>query len=178
MFYYRDAFPRDSKGRSKAITPAIKKIAPAIKMGTELVKSATFRCSTAPIDITVNGNIIAVADLMKSLVVVQFSRGENGLPDTLSEISRHYQTTWATAVAEVDENTYLESDAEGNLAILYRDPNGVTEDDKRRLNVSAEMQLGEMVNRIRRIDVATAPDAAVVPRAFMATVSHSSGTLT
>ncbi|PVH92450.1 DNA damage-binding protein 1 [Periconia macrospinosa] len=139
----------------------------------ELVKAATFRCSTAPIDITVNGNIIAIADLMKSLVVVQFSRGESGLPDTLSEVSRHYQTTWATAVAEVDENTYLESDAEGNLAILYRDPNGVMEDDRRRLNVNAEMQLGEMVNRIRRIDVATAPDAAVIPRAFMATVEGS-----
>jgi hypothetical protein len=39
-FYYRDAFPRDSKGRSKAITPAMRKIAPDMKMGTELDKSA------------------------------------------------------------------------------------------------------------------------------------------
>ena len=137
----------------------------------DLVKIATFRCSTAPIDMTVNGPRIAIADLMKSLVVVEFQRGETGLPDKLVEVARHFQVTWATACAEVDENTYLESDAEGNIMVLYRDPNGVTEDDRRRLNVSSEMLLGEMVNRIRRIDVATAPDAAVIPRAFMGTVS-------
>lgn len=137
----------------------------------DLVKAASFRCSTAPIDMTVNGSLIAIADLMKSLVVVQYQRGETGLSDTLTEVARHYQTTWATAVAEVDENAYLESDAEGNLLVLYRDPNGVTEDDKKRLNMSSEMLLGEMVNRIRRIDVAPAPDAVVIPRAFMGTVS-------
>jgi DNA damage-binding protein 1 len=137
----------------------------------DLVKAATFRCSTAPIDITVNGTQIAIADLMKSMVVVEYQKGETGLPDKLVEVARHFQVTWATAVAEVDENTYLESDAEGNLIVLYRDPKGVTDDDKRRLNVSSEMLLGEMVNRIRKIDVATAPDAAVVPRAFLGTVS-------
>ncbi|KAF1839487.1 hypothetical protein BDW02DRAFT_564028 [Decorospora gaudefroyi] len=139
----------------------------------ELVKLATFRCSTAPIDITVNGSMIAIADLMKSLVVVEYKKGERGLPDKLVEIARHFQITWATAVAEVDTHTYLESDAEGNLVVLYRDPNGVTDDDKRRLNVSSEMLLGEMVNRIRRIDVLTAPDAVVVPRAFVGTVEGS-----
>jgi DNA damage-binding protein 1 len=137
----------------------------------DLVKVASFRCSTAPMDMTVNGSLITIADLMKSAVVVEYKRGDKGLPDTITEVARHFQTTWATAVAEVDENTYLEGDAEGNLAVLYRDPNGVTEDDKKRLNMSSEMQLGEMVNRIRRIDVVTAPDAVVVPRAFMATVS-------
>jgi DNA damage-binding protein 1 len=140
----------------------------------ELVKAASFRCSTAPIDITVSGSEIAIADLMKSAVVVQYKRGETGLPDTIAEVARHFQTTWATAVAEVDKNTYLESDAEGNVIVLYRDPNGVTEDDQRRLTVSSEMLLGEQVNKIRRIDVATAPDAVVVPRAFMGTVSAPS----
>jgi DNA damage-binding protein 1 len=139
-----------------------------------LVKAATFRCSTAPIDITVTGAQIAIADLMKSMVVIEFQRGETGLPDKLVEVARHFQVTWATAVAEVDENTYLESDAEGNLIVLNRDPNGVTEDDRRRLTPSCEMLLGEMVNRIRRIDVATPPDAPVVPRAFMGTVSPPS----
>lgn len=137
----------------------------------DLVKVASFRCSTAPIDVTVNGHFITIADLMKSLVVVEYTPGEVGVPDKLIEVARHYQTTWATAVAEVDTNTYLESDAEGNLMVLYRDPNGITDDDKRRLQVSSEMLLGEMVNRIRRIDVQTNAEAVVVPRAFMGTVS-------
>jgi DNA damage-binding protein 1 len=136
-----------------------------------LVKAASFRCSTAPIDLTVNGSIITIADLMKSVVVVQYTRGEKGLSDSMTEVARHFQTSWSTAVAEVDVNTYLESDAEGNLMVLFRDSNGVTDEDKRRLGVRAEMLLGEMVNRIRRIDVQTAADAVVVPRAFMATVS-------
>lgn len=137
----------------------------------DLVKLASFRCSTAPIDITVNGSLIAIADLMKSLVIVEYTKGEIGLPDKLVEVARHYQITWATAVAEVDTNMYLESDAEGNLIVLYRDPNGVTDDDKRRLHISSEMLLGEMVNRIRRIDVLTAADAVILPKAFVGTVS-------
>jgi DNA damage-binding protein 1 len=137
-----------------------------------LVKAATFRCSTAPIDMTVNGSRIAIADLMKSMVVVEYQHGETGLSDKLVEVARHFQVTWATAVAEVDENTYLESDAEGNLLVLFRDEKGVTEDDRRRLNVSCEMLLGEMVNRIRRIDVSTSGDKVVVPKAFMGTVSQ------
>ncbi|EMD95501.1 hypothetical protein COCC4DRAFT_46147 [Bipolaris maydis ATCC 48331] len=139
----------------------------------DLVKLASFRCSTAPIDVTVNGSLIAIADLMKSLVIVEYTKGETGLPDKLVEVARHYQITWATAVAEVDTNTYLESDAEGNLVVLYRDPNGVTDDDKRRLNISSEMLLGEMVNRIRRVDVLTAADAVIVPKAFVGTVEGS-----
>lgn len=138
-----------------------------------LVKLTSFRCSTAPIDVTVTDNLIAIADLMKSVVVVQYSRGEAGLPDSLSEVARHFQTTWATALAQVDAHTYLEADAEGNLALLYRDLHGATDDDKRRLNVAAEMHLGEVVNRIRPLSIEPASAAVVVPRAFVATVEGS-----
>ncbi|KAF2009905.1 hypothetical protein BU24DRAFT_427938 [Aaosphaeria arxii CBS 175.79] len=139
----------------------------------ELVKAASFRCSTAPIDLIVNGTLITIADLMKSIVVVQYERGESGLSDRITEVARHFQTTWATAVAEVDDDTYLESDAEGNLLVLSRDPNAEIDDHRRRLMRTSEMLLGEMVNRIRRIDVVAPPGAVVVPRAFMATVEGS-----
>ncbi|KAF2199118.1 DNA damage-binding protein 1 [Delitschia confertaspora ATCC 74209] len=138
-----------------------------------LTKQAAFRCSTAPIDMTVHGDLIIIGDLMKSVVVVQYIPGQGGLPDSIKEVARHFQTSWSTAVAEIDDDLYLQSDAEGNLAVLQRNPNGVTEDDKRRLNSTAEMKLGEMVNRIKRIDVQAASDAVVVPRAFMATVEGS-----
>ncbi|KAI9763145.1 MAG: hypothetical protein M1835_007918 [Candelina submexicana] len=138
-----------------------------------LTKCASYRTSTAPIDITVIDNYIAVADLMKSVSIVEYKRGENGLPDTLNEVARHFQTTWATAVAHIDENTYLESDAEGNLMVLNQNINGVTEDDRRRLNITSEMLLGEMVNKIRKINIPTAPHATVSLRAFLATVEGS-----
>lgn len=136
-----------------------------------LVKKASYRTSTAPIDLAVTGNLIAIADLMKSVSVVQYKSGQAGMPDSLEEVARHFQTAWGTAVAHVDQNTFLESDAEGNLMVLFQDIHGVTAEDRRRLQVTSEIRLGEMVNRIRRIDVPTSPDAVVIPRAFLATVS-------
>ncbi len=121
-------------------------------------------------DLAVSGNSIAIADLMKSITVVEYQRGDSGLPDTLKETARHFSTVWATAVGDVDQNTFLESDAEGNLMLLRRDQEGVTEDDKRRLEVTSEIRLGEMVNRIRTFDVPSNTNAVVIPKAFLATV--------
>lgn len=142
----------------------------AFEYGT-LNKVASYRTSTAPIDIAVTGNLIAIADLMKSVSIVSYKKGTDGLPDTLTERARHFQTTWGTAVAHVAEDTFLESDAEGNLMVLHQNVNGVTADDRRRLEVTSEMLLGEMVNRIRRITVPTSQDATVIPRAFLGTVN-------
>lgn len=138
-----------------------------------LVKKASYRTATAPIDISITGNIIAVTDLMKSLSLVKYEKGRAGLADNLTEVARHFETLWGTAVANVGENTYLESDAEGNLVVLQHEVNGFSDDDRRRLRVTSEMQLGEMVNRIRRIDVTPTAAALVIPRAFLATVEGS-----
>lgn len=138
-----------------------------------LVKKAAYRTATAPIDVTVTGNTIAVTDLMKSVSLVEYRKGAAGTPDSLSEVARHFETLWGTAIANVADNTYLESDAEGNLVVLQHDINGFSAEDKRRLRVTSEMLLGEMVNRIRRIDVTPTPGAIVIPRAFLATVEGS-----
>lgn len=138
-----------------------------------LVKKASYRTATAPIDISVTGNTIAVTDLMKSVSLIQYKPGRGGLQDTLGEIGRHFETLWGTAIANVGENTYLESDAEGNLVVLQHDVNGYSEDDRRRLKPVSEMLLGEMVNRIRPITVQPTPNALVIPRAFLATVEGS-----
>ena len=110
---------------------------------------------------------------MKSVSLLQYTKGSTGLPDTLEEKARHFETLWGTAVANVGENTYLASDAEGNLLVLQHEINGFSPEDRRRLRVTSEMLLGEMVNRIRRIDVQPTPAAVVVPRAFLATVEGS-----
>ncbi|KAK4539382.1 hypothetical protein LTR36_010983 [Oleoguttula mirabilis] len=138
-----------------------------------LVKKATYRTATAPIDLSVSGAIIAVADLMKSVSLLEYKPGRAGTPDTLGEIARHFETLWGTAVAKVAENTYLEADAEGNLVVLQHDINGYSADDRRRLKPVSEMLLGEMVNRIRAIDVRPTANAVVIPRAFLATVEGS-----
>ncbi|TKA76631.1 hypothetical protein B0A55_04925 [Friedmanniomyces simplex] len=135
-----------------------------------LVKKAAYRTATAPIDLAITGSTIAVTDLMKSVSLLQYTPGRAGAPDSLGEIARHFETLWGTAVANVAENTYLASDAEGNLVVLQHDINGYSDEDKRRLRPVSEMLLGEMVNRIRPITVQPSPNALVIPRAFLATV--------
>lgn len=140
-----------------------------------LEKCATYRTSTAPIDISIYKNQIAIADLMKSVSITTYTPGQNGLDDTLIETGRHFQTAWGTAVAHVGDDTWLEADAEGNLMVLRQNTAGVTADDKRRLEVESEIRLGEMVNRIRsfELEVDSKNPAPVVPKAFMGSVEGS-----
>lgn len=148
------------------------------RSGNKLTKLATYRTSTCPVDLAINGNIIAVADLMKSISLLEYTPGKDGVQGELIEVARHFQFSWATAVSHVEGDTYLESDADGNLTVLRRNIIGVTLEDRQRLEVTGEMNLGEMVNRIRKIDVETSPHAIVVPRAFLATVNTPIQSLT
>lgn len=136
----------------------------------KIEKTATYRTSTAPIDLAVVGDLIVIADLMKSVCIVQYIKGQDGANDRLEEIGRHYQTVWTTAVASIDKDMLLVSEAEGNLIVLSRNEGGVTEQDKHRLVPTSEIRLGEMVNRIRPINIQQLASSTVTPRAFLATV--------
>lgn len=137
----------------------------------QLKKIATYRTSTAPIDLSVSGNAIAVADLMKSISIVEFQESDQH-QGKLVEVARHFSTVWTTAVTDLGDNMWLVSDAEGNLIVLRRNVSGVTADDRRRLEVTSEMQLGEMVNRIRPVNIPQTSTVAVTPKAFMGTVRY------
>lgn len=134
-----------------------------------LTRLASYRPATYPVDLAVNGNMIAVADLMKSLSLIELVTPEGESP-RLVESARHYQSAWATAVGHVDGESWLEADVHGNLMVLTRNPAGVTQEDRRRLQITSEMNLGEHVNRIRKINVETSPHAMIIPRAFVGTV--------
>ncbi|KUJ16276.1 uncharacterized protein LY89DRAFT_646785 [Mollisia scopiformis] len=138
-----------------------------------LRKAATYRCVTVPMDISVTGNTIAIADMMQSLSIVEYVPGSLGIPDTLEQVARDYAPCWATAVTDIDNDCYLESDHDGNLLILRRNKAGVTAEDKKRMEIIGEMHLGEQVNAIRRIQVEPGPNAMVAPKAFMATTEGS-----
>jgi DNA damage-binding protein 1 len=143
------------------------------RSGNKLEKIATYRPSTVPVDLAVTGNIIAVADLMKSICILEYTPGKDGVQGELVEVARHFQMSWATAVSHIEDDSYLESDGDGNLTVLRRNVAGVTLEDRQRMEVTSEMNIGEMVNRIRKIDVETSTRSLVVPRAFLATVSSS-----
>jgi DNA damage-binding protein 1 len=44
----------------------------SIRSGNKLEKLATYRTSTCPVDLAINGNVIAVADLMKSISLLEY----------------------------------------------------------------------------------------------------------
>ncbi|EFE38779.1 hypothetical protein TRV_06556 [Trichophyton verrucosum HKI 0517] len=111
-----------------------------------LEKHTAYRTSTAPIDISVVGDTVAVADVMKSMSLVQYTQPEEGEQEPkFEEVARHYQTLWSTAVAPIEENVYLLADAEGNLVVLQQNITGVTESDRKRLQPTSEIRLGEML---------------------------------
>lgn len=139
--------------------------------GTKLEKIATYRPSTVPVDLAVTGNLIAVADLMKSICLLEYTPGKDGVRGELVEVARHFQMSWTTAVSHIEGDTYLESDGDGNLTVLRRNVAGATLEDRQRMEVTSEINIGEMVNRIRKIDVEASARALVVPKAFLATVS-------
>lgn len=135
---------------------------------------ASYRPATFPVDLAVEGNIIAVGDLMKSLSLVEYYPSADGKPPKLMEVSRHYQSAWTTAICHIEEHSWLVSDAQGNVFILRRNPDGPTLEDQRRMEMTSEMNLGEMVNCVRKIAVETSPNAMVIPKAFIGTVSLAS----
>jgi DNA damage-binding protein 1 len=139
-----------------------------------LQKLATYRPSAYPVDLDISGNTIGVTDLMQSLSLVEFIPALEGEKAKLQERARHYQAGWATAVSHVEGERWLEADAQGNLMVLQRNLTAPTEQDQRRLVVTSEMNLGEQINRIRKLQVSVNEKAVVTPRAFLASVSiHS-----
>lgn len=135
-------------------------------------KLASYRPATFPVDLAVEGNIIAVGDLMKSLSLVEYFPAKDGKPPTLMEVSRHYQSAWTTAICHIEGNSWLVADAQGNVFVLRRNPDGPTMEDQRRMEMTSELHLGEMVNCVRKVAVETSPNAMIIPKAFIGTVSH------
>ena len=140
-----------------------------------LTRLASYRPSTNPIDLSVRGNMIAVADLMKSMTLVEFlPAGADGASSpALVEKGRHYQSAWATAVCHVGDDkdeTWLEADAQGNLMVLRRNKEAAASEYRNALEITSELHLGEQVNAMKAIKVDTSPNAMIIPRAFLATV--------
>jgi DNA damage-binding protein 1 len=134
-----------------------------------LQKLAVYRTSTAPVDVAVTDRTIVVADLMKSISIVESNKIDTFEIDA-KEVARHFATVWTTAVADIGSNQWLVSDAEGNLIVLRRNVDGITEENRRRLEVTSELLLGEMVNRIRPVNIPQTSTMAVTPKAFLGTV--------
>ncbi|EJT78336.1 hypothetical protein GGTG_03437 [Gaeumannomyces tritici R3-111a-1] len=149
----------------------------------KLIKVASYQTTSYAIDVAVEGRLIAVGDIMKSMSLVEFvppttvagdgKAGETKKPAQLIEVCRHYQSSWSTAVAHFEGESWLEADADGNVMVLGRNTTGVTLEDRRRMEITSEINLGENINRIQKISVETGPNAPIHPKAFLSTTEGS-----
>lgn len=120
----------------------------------ELKRLSQTRISSNPMALSVvpatptSPATIAVADLMKSITIVEVIHNPSSGTFNLKESSRHFATVWSSACAAIGDNHWLLADMEGNLCTLRRDTSGPTSDDRRRLQLTGEFRLGEVVNKI------------------------------
>jgi DNA damage-binding protein 1 len=118
----------------------------SLRSSTSLSKLCSHRTHSSPIDLSISGHIISIADLMKGPHILQFHR----LPSPhLKEIAHTYQTSWTTSLTAIDKHTVIAADADTNITMWQRDEEVLG--DRKRLRCIAEFRLGEMVNRFRNI---------------------------
>ncbi|KAK1241340.1 hypothetical protein MKX08_001314 [Trichoderma sp. CBMAI-0020] len=135
-----------------------------------LTKLASFRPASFPVDLDVSGNMIGIGDLMQSLTLVKFTPPQDGKKAKLEEKARHYQQAWTTSISALDDSRWLEADAQGNIIVLRQNLEAPTEQDQSQLQVISELNIGEQINRIRKLQVAPGENAIVVPKAFLGSI--------
>lgn len=141
------------------------------KMNGTLHKIGQHRSSTCPQDLSVHGTLIGVADIMKSLTILELKpRTESGDAPRLIERARHLQEAWTTAVCHLRGEFWVQSDAVGHVMVLREKIDAAAAQDRRQMELTSIMNLGEMVNQIRPLDVAPDENAVVWPKAFLGTV--------
>jgi DNA damage-binding protein 1 len=90
------------------------------------------------------GDFVAVADLMRSVTLLQFNPIEN----TLVEAARDPGAQWMTAIAALGDSQFVGAENGSNLFALQRDSAAPTDLDRTRLFVTGEFHVGDLVNRI------------------------------
>lgn len=146
------------------------------KTAGELKMVTSLRAPSTPVGLAINGNNIAITDLMKSVSILEYRCGEKGLPPTLTEVARDWDNRWGTAVGHLESNTYVGADGTGNLKVLKYNPRKEMLPyeqeavDNNKLENVGEYHLGENVTAIRSFQVKAAENAVVIPRAFLSTV--------
>ncbi|KAG6013037.1 hypothetical protein E4U54_007164 [Claviceps lovelessii] len=135
-----------------------------------LQKVAAYRPGSIPVDLDISGNTIGVVDLMQSLSLLEYFPAQDGSSARLEEKARHNQPGWATSVCHLDGERWLETDGQGNIVVLERDEDAPTEYDRKKLSIVGEMNIGEQINRIRKLHVAASESAIVSPKAFLGSI--------
>ncbi|TPX39150.1 hypothetical protein SeLEV6574_g07407 [Synchytrium endobioticum] len=125
--------------------------------------------------LAVHGHFLLVGDMMKSVSVLRL-----GADDALEEVAKDYSTHWMTAVQMLDDETYLGGDSMYNLLAWRKRSEGVTDEDRQRLELIGEWHLADQVNRFRQGSlVIQLPDSQppAIPRFLFCTLTGTLGVI-
>ena len=95
--------------------------------------------------IKIYGEFIIVGDLMRSMILLHY-RAVDG---ALVEVARDYNVNYMRAVEALNEDYYLGCEDLGNLFVVRRQAEAVAEEERTRMDLQAEMHLGDCINVLR-----------------------------
>jgi DNA damage-binding protein 1 len=104
----------------------------------------SLRSNTIIVDMTVNGNQIVVADLMRSVTKLEY----NDSARTLQEVAFDFNPNWMTSIVLPDSDTIIGAEVGYNLFTMGHIRHNTVEGSGQ-LELLGEWHLGEYVNRFR-----------------------------
>lgn len=109
------------------------------------------------------GDFVLVGCLMKSVTLLRHE------PESakLHELARDFNANWMTAVSFLDDDCFLGADNCFNLFVSRKNSEATTDEERARLGIVGEYNLGEFVNRFRRGSL-TMQVGGLCPRALRA----------
>ncbi|KAF8072489.1 DDB1A [Scenedesmus sp. PABB004] len=95
--------------------------------------------------LAVRGDYVVVGDLMNSITLLEYKAAEGALEVR----ARDQESKWLTALALLDDDTYVAADNSSNMVVVRKNPDAATDEERARLEVVGRFHTGEFVNRIR-----------------------------
>eukprot|EP01041_Mallomonas_annulata_P009800 gene9800-20388_t len=111
----------------------------------ELQPEASYKGCILALYIKTHGDFIVVGDLMRSVTLLHY----RSMDGTLEEVARDYNANYMRAVEALDEDFALGCEDLGNLFVVKRQTDATTEEERSRMEVHAEIHLGDYVNVFR-----------------------------
>lgn len=99
---------------------------------------------TIALQIDVRGDLILVADLMKSLQLHMYKES----PKRIELVARDFNPAWMASSMMLSETHFIGADSSYNLFTLQRNATA-NDEDRCRLNMVGQYHLGDFVNRFR-----------------------------
>lgn len=129
----------------------------------ELQPETSYKGCILALYIKTHGDFVVVGDLMRSVTLLHY-RSVDG---SLEEVARDYNANYMRAVEALDDDHYLGCEDLGNIFVLRRQAEASNEEERSRLELHAEMHLGDCVNVIRHGSLNSQPADTVDLSSFM-----------